>query len=120
MRLSELDDHVANDCSRRRIRCALGCGERILAMQQRVHGAHACAKRGVPCAMCAQTVLANELEEHKESHCPMRVVDCPHRGCYKRLPLAQVRWSREEGRGRKGGGRKTAVDARARIAPLLV
>mmetsp|Transcript_4710 Transcript_4710/g.10162 ORF Transcript_4710/g.10162 Transcript_4710/m.10162 type:complete len:1225 (+) Transcript_4710:321-3995(+) len=91
IRMNEKDDHIANECGMRKIQCLNGCGQTILAMQQDVHGQHECTHRSIICSVCAEPVLSKDLKHHKEWSCPLRVVDCPHRGCYKRLALRDMK-----------------------------
>jgi ankyrin repeat protein len=92
VRFEALASHVKQECERRLVDCPLQCGvmPRLQARMVEVHCRGECANRVVVCAMCGEGVPSAKLEGHKDSSCPMRVVECEHRGCYKRLPLSEM------------------------------
>jgi hypothetical protein len=40
--------------------------------------------------LCGEGVPFAAVAAHKEDHCALRAVECSHRGCSKKLPLATL------------------------------
>ena len=85
-------EHLHEDFPRRLEACPLGCGihPKLQARLVEVHCRTECPMRAVVCALCGDGIPAGALEQHKEADCPMRMAGCDHRGCYKRLPQAEM------------------------------
>ena len=78
----DMEMHLSDQCSRRLVRCPLGCGEFVKAQQVPSHTARGCTRRAVACPHGCGTcpIWPSELEGHLANECPRRPVSCPA-GC---------------------------------------
>eukprot|EP01038_Epipyxis_sp_PR26KG_P005643 gene5643-7790_t len=74
-----IDDHKKSECKDIRVRCPYGCGNLIIRKFLNDHIESQCSKRPVGCIDCNDPdVWAEEIDEHKLSHCKMRHISCTY------------------------------------------
>jgi len=67
---------------------ALGC-ETVIGFSEKEKHEENCHFSLVECPFeCGISLISGKLEEHKDSKCSMRQVECPNTGCDESLPLA--------------------------------
>jgi hypothetical protein len=91
IRFEDMPIHVSDECPRRQVQCPLGCGSGMMeARVVELHCRNECERRIVVCSLCGDGIEQAELNSHKDKGCLMRIVECSHRGCYKRCTLTEL------------------------------
>lgn len=80
--------HLARRCPQRMIRCRLGCGELLPAVECDDHAAKSCPFRRQQCA-CGIVVCEGQMHDHLREQCALRTIFCPQR-CGLTLPACSV------------------------------
>lgn len=75
LRANQRAKHEMEECERRRLKCANGCGKSIQARSMHTHLKDSCTRRFVICVNgCGKPVRFNEMRDHIDNHCGKRVV----------------------------------------------
>jgi ankyrin repeat protein len=68
--------HIRNVCTKVVVRCAFGCGLKVLRGDMNYHTSSGCPKRTVVCVKCSAELWAEELEDHELNSCSNRPAEC--------------------------------------------
>ncbi|EEY63736.1 uncharacterized protein PITG_02219 [Phytophthora infestans T30-4] len=92
LRWQDVRIHVNGNCSHRQVRCRNGCAINDLLLKDRVrHETEVCLLRRVECAWgCNETVLANAQALHEREECELRQQSCPNRCGYNNVPVREL------------------------------
>ena len=77
VRLSNMEEHWKNECTKRPVPCGKGCGKTILLCDSSDHKKNRCSKRQVMCSLgCYKLMFAEDLKYHETWQCKQRIVFC--------------------------------------------
>ena len=84
--LNEMDEHIANDCTKYELQCANKCGKIVERGKMEEHLRVSCPEQIVSCPNkgeslfedgCSASLRRKELDQHKQS-CNFRRIMCPN------------------------------------------
>ena len=77
--------HLAHECTHRIVRCPLDCTDKVRSFELENHVANGCPKRQVKCLECDEFIVFKDMQTHLNEACKMKLLDCEYK-CNEQIP----------------------------------